>query len=149
MNNKYSGPGEKLTSNISKFCSRGWRRLFLLLNYFLKPILKIIPQKWTVTEDFKDWICALAEQICTIKTSHRSQIILKKFLHNTTFLFQLPYIAGHSLYHIFHQCESSLFIWSHINKFLKNVGNKFELLKWSHIYIFLNNLALLYHFRSG
>ena len=42
-------------------------------------------------------ICALAEQICTGKMSHRSQTISKKFLHKTTFSVQLPYIAGHSL----------------------------------------------------
>ena len=44
----------------------------------LKPILKIIPQKWTIYEDFKDWICTFAEQICTVKTSHMSQMIPKK-----------------------------------------------------------------------
>ena len=34
------------------------------LNSFLKTILKIIPLKWTIFEDFIDWICALVEQIC-------------------------------------------------------------------------------------
>ena len=45
-----------------------------LLNNFKNPILKIIPPKWTIYEDFKDWICALAEQMCTVKTSDRSQM---------------------------------------------------------------------------
>ena len=31
--------------------------------FFFKPILKIIPQKWIIYEDFKDWIYALAEQM--------------------------------------------------------------------------------------
>ena len=34
----------------------------------------IIPTKWTIFEDHKDCICALAEQICTVKTSDSSQI---------------------------------------------------------------------------
>jgi len=80
------------------------------------------------------------------KTSHRSQIIPKKILHNTTFLLQLQYIAGHSLYHIFHQCESSLFNWLHINKLLENFGNNFELLKWSHTYFLTTSR---YYTRSG
>ena len=41
---------------------------------FIKPILKTIPPEWTINEDFDDWICALAEQICKVKTSDRSQI---------------------------------------------------------------------------
>ena len=37
---------------------------------FKKPILKISPPKLTILKDLKDWICALAEQICTVKTYH-------------------------------------------------------------------------------
>ena len=37
------------------------------------------------------------EQICTVETSHTSQMIPEKFLHNTNFSVQLPYIPGHSL----------------------------------------------------
>ena len=47
--------------------------------------------------NFKDWIWALAEQICTIKTSDRSQINPKKILYKTAFLAQLPCLARHSL----------------------------------------------------
>ena len=55
--------------------------------YPMRPLLeknfKIIPPKWTIYEDFKDLICALAEQICTVKTSDRSQMNPTKFLNNT------------------------------------------------------------------
>ena len=50
---------------------------------FLKPIFKIIPSKRTIDEDFTDWICALPEQMCTIKTSDRSQMNPNKFLFKT------------------------------------------------------------------
>ena len=55
------------------------------------------PQKWTIYEDFKDCIHALAEQKCTVKTSDRSLKNPKRFLNNTAMSVQLPYIAGHSL----------------------------------------------------
>ena len=57
---------------------------------FIKnPILKIIPLKRTIYEDFKDWNCALAVQIFTVKTSDRSQMNPKEFLKNTASLGQL------------------------------------------------------------
>ena len=40
----------------------------------MKAILKIIPLKWIIYDDFKDCICALAEQILTVKASDRSQM---------------------------------------------------------------------------
>ena len=48
-------------------------------------------------EDFKYWKCALGEQICTVKTSDRSQMNPKILFNNTVISVQLPYIAGHSL----------------------------------------------------
>ena len=39
----------------------------VVIEYFLKPILKLVRPKWKIYEDFKYWICALAEQICTVK----------------------------------------------------------------------------------
>ena len=60
----------------------------------------MIPPKWTIHENFKDCICALDEQICTVKTSDRSQMNPNIFLNNTVISVQLPYIAGHSLYSV-------------------------------------------------
>ena len=40
---------------------------------------------------------ALAEQMCTLKQSDRSQINPKIILNDTAISVQLPYIAGHSL----------------------------------------------------
>ena len=58
----------------------------------------MIPQKLTIYEDFKDWICAVAEQMCTVKMSDRSQFNSKKFLnYNTAISDQILYIAGHFL----------------------------------------------------
>ena len=48
-------------------------------------------------EDFKYWKCALGEQICTVKTSDRSQMNPKNVFNNTVISVQLPYIADHSL----------------------------------------------------
>ena len=45
------------------------------------PILKIIPPKYTVYEDFKGWTYTFAEQICTVKTSDSSQILSSTTLH--------------------------------------------------------------------
>jgi len=45
------------------------------------PSYTKIPKKKSFHEDFKDLICALAEQICTVKTSNGSQIIPKICLH--------------------------------------------------------------------
>ena len=59
-----------------------------------KTILKIISSEWTMKEDFKNWICTLAEQICNVKTSDKSKITPKNI---TAFSVQLPCIAGHSL----------------------------------------------------
>ena len=44
------------------------------LNRFSKSSLHEINNK----KDFKDWICALVEQICTVKTSDRFQMNSKK-----------------------------------------------------------------------
>ena len=44
----------------------------------------------TIHDNYKDWICALARQIHTVKTSDRSQMNLKRFLHNIAFSAQLP-----------------------------------------------------------
>ena len=49
---------------------------------FIKPILKFSPPKWTINEDFRYWIWALADQICTVKTSDRSEMNPKQFLSN-------------------------------------------------------------------
>ena len=46
---------------------------------------------------FKYWKCALGEQICTVKTSDRSQMNPKNVFNNTVISVQLPYNAGHSL----------------------------------------------------
>ena len=46
---------------------------------------------------FKDWICALAEQIWTIWTSYRSQMNHNIFFNNNAFPVQVLYIEGHSL----------------------------------------------------
>ena len=54
-------------------------------------ILKIITPKWTIIEDFKYWIRAVDDQICTVNTSDRSQMNPKKILNNTAISVQLPY----------------------------------------------------------
>ena len=49
------------------------------------------PSKWTIYEDFKDWICILAEQICIVKTLIGLKWILKNYsTYNTKFSVQLP-----------------------------------------------------------
>ena len=48
---------------------------FVAKTQFLYP-------KWTSYEDFKDCICALAEQICIVKTSDRSQMNPKQLTIN-------------------------------------------------------------------
>ena len=48
-------------------------------------------------EDLNYLIFTLAEQICTLKTSDRSQMNPKKLPYKTAFSVQLPYIAVHSL----------------------------------------------------
>ena len=57
-------------------------------------ILKIIPSKWIFYEDFKDWIWALAEQICVVKTSERSKMNPKKYFYKTAFSAQLQCLAS-------------------------------------------------------
>ena len=60
---------------------------------FEKLIPKIIPPKWTIYEDFKGWICSLDEQICTVKSSDRSQMSPKKYstiLHSQFNYHKLP-----------------------------------------------------------
>ena len=64
---------------------------------FIKPILKIIPPKWTINECNKVRIWILAEKICTVKTPERSQVNPKKFLYSTAFSAELPCLARHSL----------------------------------------------------
>jgi len=54
-------------------------------------MLKIISLKWTIYEDFKDWICTLAEQMWTLKTNEMSQMNPKKFLHHNTTLPVTPF----------------------------------------------------------
>ena len=44
----------------------------------------------TIHDNYKDWICALARQLHTVKTSDGSQMNLKRFLHNIAFSAQLP-----------------------------------------------------------
>ena len=68
------------------------------LNNLKKRILKCISSKWTIYEDFKDWIGALAEQIFTVKTSKRSQMNPKICLYNTAFSAQLPCLDKHSVH---------------------------------------------------
>ena len=46
----------------------------LSLNSLNKTDSQNHTSKWTIYEDFKDDICALAELICTVKTSDRSVI---------------------------------------------------------------------------
>ena len=47
---------------------------------FIKPILKIIPPKWTINEYIKVRIWVLAEKKCTVKTPERSHMNPEKFL---------------------------------------------------------------------
>ena len=42
----------------------------VIIEELKKTILKTIPPIWTIHEEFKDRICALADQICTVKTSY-------------------------------------------------------------------------------
>ena len=44
---------------------------------------------------FKDWICALAEQIWTIWTSYRSQLNHNIFFNNNAFPVQVLYIEDY------------------------------------------------------
>ena len=46
----------------------------------MNPILKIISLEWTIQEDFKDWICALAKQLCNKKDTGDSENILYKII---------------------------------------------------------------------
>jgi len=48
-------------------------------------------------DDFERRLCAKAQKLYTFKMIYVSQMNPKKFLCNTTFLVQLPYIVGHSL----------------------------------------------------
>ena len=47
----------------------------------MNPILKIIPPEWTIQEDFKDWICALAKQLYNKKDTGDSENIL--YIYNS------------------------------------------------------------------
>ena len=59
----------------------------------MKPILKIIPSKCTINEDFKYWICTLAEQISTVKGYLRYQMNPKKIINSAAIWVQLSYIT--------------------------------------------------------
>ena len=58
----------------------------------------MIPLKWIIYEDFKNLICSLAEQNCTVKTSEMSQMnpkyITLQILHSK---FNYNNIAGYFL----------------------------------------------------
>jgi len=43
----------------------------------------------------KDWICALGEQLYTVKTSHRSQMNPEKYIYNTAPSAQLQCSSAH------------------------------------------------------
>ena len=50
-----------------------------------------------MSEGFKNLICTLDEQICSVKTSDLSQINPNKFLYKTAFAVKIPDLAGRSL----------------------------------------------------
>ena len=69
---------------------------FLLYN-LKKTIINIISPELTMSEGFKNLICTLDEQICSVKTSDLSQINPNKFLYKTAFAVKIPDLAGRSL----------------------------------------------------
>ena len=70
----------------------------LLHNFYWKPDYQNHPSKWTIHEDFKDWVCALAEQFYTVKTTfHNRSQMNKKNLYSTAFSAHLPCLSRHSL----------------------------------------------------
>ena len=50
------------------------------IELFKKNDSHIIPSEWTIQGDFNVWICALAEQLYALKTSHMSKMNPEQFL---------------------------------------------------------------------
>ena len=75
----------------------------------MKP-MKPIPPKVTIYEDFKDCICDLANQVCTVNTSDGSQMNSKKFsiiLHSQFNCHTLPVPPFKYIY----KCVRALYIY--------------------------------------
>ena len=67
--------------------------MIIIIFYFFQPVPKqLISLLWNFTTFF---VVVIEYYLKT--DSHRSQMIPRKILHNTTLSVQLPYIAGHSL----------------------------------------------------
>ena len=65
-----------------------------LFNNLKKLILKTYPPQ---SRSFEHRICAQTQDLQIFKRFSMSQMNPKEVFHNTAYLVQLPYIAGHSL----------------------------------------------------